>query len=215
MLLKAYEIDCVIDVGANEGQFGEFLRRQVGYGGAIESFEPAPTTASRLGRRIATDRRWYVHQVALGARNETRALHVTQDDKFSSFLDPVRTELQPFQAHSAVIDQPIVTIRCLDSIAVEIGRIREARNVFLKLDTQGFDLDVVRGASSVLDRVRVLQSEMSVIPIYEGTPDYHISINEIESLGFEVAGFYPLSYDSRGRLIEFDCLMVRPNQAGR
>lgn len=214
-LLDTYGVRCVIDVGANEGQFGEFLRRQVGFNGTIESFEPAPASAKRLERRTRTDPRWFVHQIALGARDETRPLHVTQDDKFSSFLDPVRTERQPFQAHSAVIDQPVVAIRRLDSIAEEIGQLRNVRNVLLKLDTQGFDLEVVRGSGRVLDEVQVIQTEMSLIPIYEDAPSYHVAIEELESLGFEIAGFYPLSYDPHGRLIEFDCLMVRADCAGR
>jgi hypothetical protein len=92
----------------------------------------------------------------------------------------------------------------LDELAAE----GSFRNIFLKLDTQGFDAEVFKGLGSRLDDVRVLQSEISLIPIYENMPHWTESIALYESAGFGVAGMFPVNWDA-GRVVEYDCLLTR------
>jgi len=91
---------------------------------------------------------------------------------------------------------------------------------YLKLDTQGFDMEVLRGGSDSLSTVPALQREASVIGIYKGMPTYMETIRHIGERGFHLSGLYPVARDSSLRLFEFDCVMIRtidgppiPNQA--
>jgi hypothetical protein len=79
----------------------------------------------------------------------------------------------------------------------------------LKMDTQGYDLKVYRGAASSLGRVQAVVSELSFQPIYEGMPDYRQMLAEFESAGFAVSGLFPVSRNPDLSLIEMDCVLVR------
>ena len=81
---------------------------------------------------------------------------------------------------------------------------------FLKLDTQGFDLDVFKGAGDAIDRFVGLQSELSLMEIYKGMPGMQESLAAYEEAGFEIAALYPVSRQTRtARVLEYDCVMVR------
>ena len=66
-LFKHYAVDCVFDVGANDGQYARFLRRSVGYRGPIISYEPIPELARRMAERATAegDKHWHVEALAL------------------------------------------------------------------------------------------------------------------------------------------------------
>jgi Methyltransferase FkbM domain len=80
--------------------------------------------------------------------------------------------------------------------------------VFLKLDTQGYDLEVFEGASGCLDQIRGVQTEISVMPIYKGMPTFENSIQVFKSKGFEVSGLYSLSESRFPYAVEFDCIYL-------
>jgi hypothetical protein len=101
-----------------------------------------------------------------------------------------------------------VPVRRLDHVVEELNL--GPRGVFLKMDTQGWDLEVIRGAEACLPRIAALQSEMSVVPIYEGMPSYLDMLRELHGRGFEPAAMFPVSRQADLRLIEFDCVLVRP-----
>ena len=82
-------------------------------------------------------------------------------------------------------------------------------NVFLKIDTQGWDLEVLRGAASSLSKIAALQSEVSVQPIYEGMPTMQDALEYLERVGFAVSGLFPVTLDQQLRVVEFDCIAVR------
>jgi hypothetical protein len=81
--------------------------------------------------------------------------------------------------------------------------------IFLKMDTQGWDLNVLAGATGILDRILALQSEISVKHIYDGMTDYTDSIAAMSGMGFDPVALIPVSREFGLRVIEFDCLMVR------
>ena len=77
------------------------------------------------------------------------------------------------------------------------------------MDTQGFDLEVFRGLGAWAEHVIGLQSEVSLLPIYEQMPRMGEAIAEYEKGGFEISGLYPVTSEADGRVIEYDCVMVR------
>ena len=87
MLFAAYEISCVLDVGAHRGEYGLWLRRN-GYRGDIVSFEPVQENFQNLARVAAGDPRWHCVSYALGAENKVASINVTSHTVFSSFYRP-------------------------------------------------------------------------------------------------------------------------------
>jgi FkbM family methyltransferase len=205
-LIDRHEIDAILDVGANRGQFRHFLRRSVGYRGLILSFEPVRACVEALRPQVARDRRWFLFEYALGRQDETRTLHVSEDSRCSSFLVAKR------ETHGVPLRQSHeeeVPVRSLQSVFPKVQETHRFRRALLKLDTQGYDLEVIRGAGPALEECVALLTELSFLPIYDGMPDYATALAELRGLGFHVAGFYPAARDDDLRTIEFDCLLVR------
>jgi FkbM family methyltransferase len=199
-------INCVFDVGAHFGEFGADLRKY-GYKGPIVSFEPVRENLIHLVRRRRHDPTWSVYPFALGAQDEVRPINVTKGTNFSSFLTPNDRAAAVF-AESAVERADVVQIRRLDAVFDACTAALPNPAVYLKMDTQGWDLEVVKGASGRLAQIRALQTEMSVLPLYEHMPTYIESILFLNQQGFDLSAMYKVSRDTDLRLIEFDCVMV-------
>ena len=209
-LTDALKINCVIDVGANRGQFGSMLRDS-GYSGRIASFEPVAHVLADLREISNSDREWKVFDFALGESDTTTTINV--DEKaLSSILPPSEfgKKWKPRMAETATQE---IGVRRLDGVWDEITAGIDEPRVFLKLDTQGYDLAVFRGAGDRVKDVAALQSEVSSRPIYQGMATLVEQIGEYVAAGFELSAMMPVSY-SRGtvRAIEFDAFLVRPDR---
>ncbi len=207
-VLRELRINCVLDVGANVGQFGRTLRRS-GYTGRIVSFEPLEEFAAKLRRRSAKDTNWHVHQYALGDEETTAEINATPGASLSSLLPASEFGKQWSDKLSEPVKQEI-TIRRLDGVLDEVLRGVEDPRVYLKLDTQGYDLLAFRGAGARLPEVLAMQSEVSCLPIYEGMPQLEEQLGEYRAAGFDLAGLYPVSmHRPTLRVLEFDAVLVR------
>lgn len=202
------EIDCVLDVGANRGQYRDFLRDHVGYDGLIVSFEPLPTLTEHLRKRSADDPQWIVYACALGREGGTACFNIMANDVFSSFLSPSTTKTSLFEQMNQVHSQVEVEVRTLDDVVEEVRATTSFHRPYLKMDTQGFDLSVVDGAQYFLPQLLALQTEASVTSIYEDSPDFATVIRELERRGFALSGIFPNNPEHFPRMFEFDCHMV-------
>jgi FkbM family methyltransferase len=207
-VFDALEPDLVLDVGANVGQFRDLVRG-AGYDGPIVSFEPCRRPFAELARRSADDEAWRVHRLALGHFDGRRRMHVAASSLFSSFREPSTYSLGRTPEESTVVGEEEVTTRRLDSWWAGGANGASGERIFLKIDTQGCDLEVVRGAAGILDRVCGLQVEGSFRHLYEGVPDCLDALAFLRRAGFEPTGIFPVIRDSMLRLIEVDCLLVR------
>jgi len=208
-LFTVLSIDCVLDVGANTGQFVDRLRHDLGYRGHIASFEPAPVSYEQLARDHARDPRWRGFRCALGRERGTAELNLfTPDSSLNSLLGPTSFGSDRFAALRLEPRKERVEVRRLDEVFAEAVRPLVEPATFLKLDTQGFDLEVLHGASGVLHNVVALVAELPVVPIYEGMPSLVEGLGQLQDLGFEVTGMFPVTRD-RDRLgaVEFDCVL--------
>jgi FkbM family methyltransferase len=196
-----------LDIGARLGDYGTLLRIH-NYEGHIISFEPVEDNFRQLQQRKANDPQWHIYKYALGSRNESIEINVSRDTNYSSFLPPSSygTENHP---DIAVERSEIVQVRRLDTIFNEVTAHIEQPRVFLKIDTQGWDLEVFRGARDCLERVVALQSELSLQGIYEDTPNWIEALSELQRANFEVSALFGISRDRNFRLTELDCVMVR------
>ena len=212
-LINFLSIDCIVDVGANTGQYARYLRDEVGYGGLICSFEPIPAHTAALRRDAARDPKWQVEECALGRSAERKIFHVTSNTEFSSFLAP-DMEFGDFNALAAVAEEIPVTVRTLDDVVPRIRERHGVKNIHLKLDTQGYDLEVLAGGKNTIGDVASLQSEMAVQRIYEGMPDFREATRFIEDQGFVISQFFPNNEGHFPKLIEFDCYAINRARIG-
>ena len=202
------DINCVLDVGANVGQYAERLRA-AGYQGRIVSFEPLGEFADELRAAADGDPDWIVCQYALGDTDTTAEINATPGKRLSSLL-PASDFGKKWNENLRAPVQETVTVRRLESVLDEVLDGLEDPRIFLKLDTQGFDLQTVRGAGERLGDIRGLQSEVSCLPIYDQMPQLEEQLREYRAAGFDIAGMYPVGrHRATGRVIEFDVVMVR------
>jgi FkbM family methyltransferase len=201
-------VNCVLDVGAHFGEYGRFLRN-IGYTGLIISVEPVEASWERLSRDAEGDRSWLVHHMALGSVEGYAELNLTAGSDFASFLGPNEYARSEFPGSSRIVGQEMASVKRLDRVFTQWTRGLTNPRVYLKLDTQGYDLEVLKGAEGCIDRIVALQSEVSVKPIYQSQPSLADALAHIERLGFEVGGLYPVTRDGEGRVVEFDCVALR------
>jgi FkbM family methyltransferase len=211
-LFQLLRIDTVLDVGANEGGYRRFLREHIGYRGRIVSFEPVSTAYGALARDASADHTWSGRQMALGDHDGSREINICARSTMSSFLrrdsETLRRDGYDHLLNiTDVVRQETVQVRCLDSIFDSVVDAPTAR-VFMKCDTQGYDLQVMAGAVASFTSILALQIELSFKPIYEGAPPYDQALAQLRDYGFDVAGIYPVRRDELMRMVNFDCVLV-------
>ena len=210
-LIAAKGIDAVIDVGANNGQYARMLRK-IGFTGTIYSFEPVAHVYAALAASAADDSRWHCFPFALGDKDETRTINVYSSDVFSSFLTANDYSKGIWNSLNTVREEQ-VEVKRLDAVFSGLPGREELTNFMLKLDTQGFDVQVFRGAAETLPHVAVLQSELGLVPIYDDATDPYAILKEYHAAGFFVSGMYPINRDPSLAIIEFDVTLVRRTEA--
>lgn len=209
-MLLAARIDLVLDVGANEGQYALELRK-LGYTGRIVSFEPIAEVGRRLRANLAGDAGWDCRGMALGAEDGTARIQVGAESATSSLLEPSEY-LMERAAHARSVRSEDVRVARLDGVFEPGWR---ERRIWLKLDTQGFEMQVLRGATETLPKVQILQLELSLRPLYVGEPGFLEVAGWLSERGLELVGLEPGFVEaSTGRLLQSDVLFARPGVFG-
>jgi FkbM family methyltransferase len=206
-LLGRTGVGCVVDVGAHLGQFGRALR-DAGYAGRIVSFEPVlPVFASLVKTCCRDDPAWEAHRLALAEDEGVRELNVAVSTDFSSFLEPNAESLEEFRGFTAVERRERVPVRRLDAALAEY--VPNGERLFLKLDTQGSELAVLRGGDETLGRTAAVLVEVPVRPLYEDMPRRDEIVGHLEERGFAVVDSAPVAHGSDGEPLELDLLLER------
>lgn len=206
-LVVHHGIDLVLDVGANNGGYGSFMR-EIGYQGAILSFEPLEQAHSELTRVALQDDLWSVApRMALGAEDGNIEINVAGNSVSSSIL-PMHDAHAKAAPNSQYIGRQQVPLKRLDSITHPA--LITNRKILLKIDTQGYEMSVLQGAAGLLPYVHGIQLEMSLVPLYQGQPLYQEIIEWLADQGFELWNVIPGFLDeSNGRLLQFDGIFFR------
>ncbi len=207
-ILAARGIDCVIDIGANEGQFASSLYK-AGYAGALWSFEPLVSAREALMHAAAKHAEWKIAPpFALGREHSEAVLHIAGNSISSSLL-PMENLHVKAAPKSIVVGQHSVAVERLDQVLTEHLHLRNG-HLFVKLDTQGTELDILEGASGIFSRVVGLKIELSFAPLYTGQPLFDDVYHYIRGLGFELWDLVPgFRYAASGRLLQCDGIFFR------
>lgn len=204
-LMKGWGIDLVLDVGANTGQYAKIIRK-AGYKGEIVSFEPFSGAFARLARTASRDRRWRALHLAIGARDHEATLHVSGDSQASSLkvMLPLHREVG---AYFATVGEERTLVRRLDAIWDEV--VPKGRVVYLKSDTQGFEKQVLDGASRSLDKIQAVQLEMSIVPLYRGTMLLPDVLRYMQRRGFTLVSLEYGFCHPTGQMLQVDGIFAR------
>lgn len=205
-VMKRERIDVVFDIGANAGQYGLELRLG-GYRGRIVSFEPLAEPFVELERQAAADENWHCLKLAL-AETSGHATMFKTEASWSSSLLRMHDRYVTVAPGRAAAGTETVETSCLDALAADL--LGSSRAPMLKMDVQGYELHVLAGAEATLARVQLVESELALVPIYDGQPSYREVIECLAGFGFDLVGVEPTVVDSStGHLHEVDGLFAR------
>ena len=202
------KIDLVLDVGANIGQYAKHLR-EFGYAGKIVSFEPLSSAHSQLIAASKKDPLWEVApRTAIGNRDGNIKINIAKNS-FSSSALPILDSHLNAAPESAYIDSEIVDLHKLDGIAPRYIE-GHAKSIYLKVDVQGFEMQVLEGAAGVLPKIKGVQLELSLVPLYEGEPLFRDMLDKLGQLGYDLYAVIPGFTDMKsGRLLQLDGIFFR------
>jgi FkbM family methyltransferase len=205
--LEIHDVNVVLDVGANVGQFAGRLRDS-GFRGRIISFEPLASAHAELKRQSRWDHNWIVApRAAIGDRDGRITINVSGNSVSSSVLSMLARHVLA-EPTSQPVSCEEVDLQQLDTIAED--NISDRDRPFLKLDVQGFEYQVLQGASHFLDRVVGVQMEMSLVPLYDGERLFDPMLHELQDRGFELWSLIPGFVDpNNGRLLQVDGVFFR------
>jgi len=204
-IMRHYKINTLFDIGANHGQYSKNMR-EMGYTGEIISFEPLNSAFSELEKVSSRSKNWIVNNYALGNKNTKSTINVAGNSYSSSILEMLPNHLNS-APESEYIAQQEINIKTLDSIYKSFCTPK--KNVMIKIDTQGYEKNVLEGATKSLKNIKIIQLEMSLLPLYESEVLFIEMIGYLEKKGFQLFslenGFAdPLT----GRLLQVDGIFV-------
>jgi FkbM family methyltransferase len=203
-LFRLLAIDCVIDVGANRGQYGTFLR-SLGYAGRIVSVEPVAEVTRDFPN--AGDPAWTVENVALGAQRDRRTIDVARDPLMTSLLPPSAFTLERQPGRVEPVATAEVDVLTLADFCD--AHVRPGERVFVKLDTQGYEGEILRGGGHALGSIAGFHVELAVQRLYDGQPDYLTLLAAFRDHGFCPTMIIPYTAEADLKLIELDCVLRR------
>jgi len=206
-LLNFYEIDLVLDVGANNGQFASKLFKS-GYVGKIVSFEPLSSAYEKLLEASRLHPNWEIApRCAIGDKNTEIEINISNNSESSSVL-PILSAHVDAAPNSVYIGSEKVKMLKLSEAADSY--MKKSQATFLKIDVQGFEDKVLEGAAEILTNIKGMQLELSFIPLYQGGILFDEMRTKLKKMGFEIYYISPGFSDPRtGRMLQADGIFFR------
>ena len=205
--MRKVKIDVLFDIGANTGQFSLEMRDK-GYLGKIISFEPLTSAREKLIKRASKDTNWLIHdRTAIGDRNGFVDINISKNSYSSSILPMLNLHLNA-AVNSEYIGNEKTSIITLDSVADTY--LNKFSNCFIKIDTQGYETQVINGAFKTLKRAKGVLCELSLVQLYEGQDIWKDLILRLEKEGFVLWSLERGFTDNRdGRTLQMDGLFLK------
>ena len=206
-MLRTHNVNLIFDVGANAGQFGVLLRK-IGFDGKIISFEPLSDAREILLNISKNDPLWQIAlQTAIGEENGEIEIQIAGNSQSSSVLDMLDTHVRA-APDSKYIGKEKVALRTLDSIAPDY---MDSNSIaFIKIDTQGYETQVMNGAKKLMSQIVGLQVEISLVPLYKGQCLFDEMLKKLKNDGFELWSISTVFSDpNTAQLLQVDATFFR------
>ena len=199
-LIQEFNCESIIDVGANAGQWATGVR-DLGYSGKIFSFEPSDAFAS-LQVNSKYDSSWFIEKIALSNYTGVSQFYVsTNSNLSSSMLKPSGILHQNFGFGFVT---PIeVKVKRLDSIDFN------GKNLYLKIDVQGSEYEVISGAVGLIPNVSVIEFESSTIQLYENEKNHYSIANLLIDYGFTPRQIVVTHWDANLATVSLDSIFSK------
>jgi len=186
-MMQRLGINFVLDVGASVGQYSAGLRRS-GYKGRIWSYEPLREAFGLLEEAAASDDLWKAINCGCGAAAGSAIINVAKNS-YSSSLLPMLAAHVASGPESQYISQETISVCSLDDSV--IPSLSPGDNLWLKIDAQGYEDEVLKGATQLMHRVSALEIELSLVPLYQGQLLIGEMITMLYQLGFRLVAVAP------------------------
>lgn len=206
-LLRSYNIDTVLDIGANSGQFAEYLRKDLGYTKRILSFEPLSSAFLLLKAKADKAPYWDAFNFALGDAEGSSQINIAGNSFSSSLLDILPSHLKA-APNSEYSGKESIEVKKLDSIFEDLCDAKST--VYMKIDTQGFESKVLKGAQNSLQKIQTVQLKMSLVPLYKEEMLFDELYSLMNDYGYSLVAIIPgFSDKNSGQLLQVDGIFHR------
>jgi FkbM family methyltransferase len=209
--VETYAVDCIFDIGANQGQYARLLRKNVGFQGTIISAEPNPETFRVLHGRSDADPKWHVENIGLAAHDGEQSLSIMAGHQFTTLSEPIATEAAQASNVSrlnTVTKRINVPVKTLKTFYLEAKNAARFTRPFLKMDTQGYDTVIADSAGDILRGFIGIQTEVSFVRLYSDSIPFHESFDFYARRGFTLCALVPNNAGHFPYLIEQDAVFI-------
>lgn len=207
-IVDTFSIDCVFDIGANQGQYGRMLRRNAGFNGTIISVEPNPETFAILEKGSKSDPRWHSKNIGLADHDGEQCLAIMAGHQFTSLSEPIATNVSNVGALNTVRRRITVPVKTLKTFYSEVSRISKPARPFLKMDTQGYDAVIARSAGELISQFVGIQTELSFVRLYSDSIPFQETFELYARLGFTLCAIIPNNAGHFPHLLEQDAIFL-------
>jgi FkbM family methyltransferase len=205
-ILHGLQLDTVVDIGANRGQFALCVRRLFPKA-SIFSFEPLQKPANTYRKTFKHDSKAQLFNKAVAAKSGSALMYVSRWDVSSSLLPFAQAQHDNFPLTEESRQETVSMVLlsdCLDDKDIQ-------GTALLKLDVQGFELSALQGCEKLLERFNFVYVEVSFIELYVGQPLATDVLSYLLSKGFKLLCVANLSSGHSRRPIQADFLFSRPS----
>ena len=208
--LKHYKIDIVIDIGANEGQFAKNII-QYGYKNKIISFEPIKNIHQILKKNSKNYNNWIIEEnIGFGETEGTKEINISKNNVSSSILK-IKKKFVNLKPDTEQIRKEKIKITTIDNYLNKNNF--NNNKIFIKLDTQGYEENIIRGAQKKIKNITGFMLEASIEAIHNKEKDYSEIIKLMKKMGFSVwsveRGF---SNKKTGQVLQIDIIFINDNE---
>lgn len=205
-IIEQMRINVIIDVGANVGQFSTYFK-EMNYDGYIYSFEPLSDAYKELKKNSKNDNKWIIYNCALGSEEKKIEINISKNSQSSSVLEINESHITG-AFDSIYIDKENIQMYRLDKFETEL--LKNGKNIFLKIDTQGYELEVLRGCTNILKYIKIIQLEISFKELYQGAPLFDEVINYLGKIGFYLVGLEKVfAHEQTKELLQVDGIFLK------
>ena len=187
-IIKTYKIDLILDIGASTGYWAQNIREN-DYKGKIISFEPHDQAYEHILKKSESDINWEVKNIALSDNDEITVLHVSKNRESSSLSKMLKIHKAALPDSYYTKEKIRVKVQKLDTLFPNI--IKDGNNVFAKIDVQGFEEKVIKGASETISKIKVIQLEISFKKLYSDDAIFEEMYQLMNNLGFYLYHIFP------------------------
>lgn len=205
--LEHLDVDVVIDIGANVGLFSEEIRKKLP-NAIIYAFEPLKECFNVLSAEFESDKNFHAFHMALGSHKGDALMHKNEYTPCSSILPITDIHKKEFP-HAISESNEKVRVGTLDDAMGDMNI--AGKVVLIKLDVQGYELEVLKGATQVIDKSKVVLIETCFTSLYDGQPLFQDIYKYLTERGFLYKGSIQQKLSKiDGMVIAQDSLFLKP-----